>query len=66
MVNEYWLCVQIPATARAVQSEKDKRQRDSDFFAGPSNFLQILRTNRGRGTVATGGFKAVALFFWSI
>jgi hypothetical protein len=63
MAKDYWLCVQIPATTRPVQTEKDKRQRDADFFSGPSNFLRILRTNRGRGTVAIGGSKAVALFF---
>jgi hypothetical protein len=63
MASEYWLCIQIPATPRPVQTEKDKRRRNSDFLGRRPNFLRIRRTNAGRGTAAIEGFEAVALFF---
>ncbi|WP_223552944.1 hypothetical protein [Pseudomonas sp. BF-R-01] len=63
MASEYWLCVQIPATTRLVQTEKDKRRRDPFFLGGPSNFLGIRRTNGGRSAAAIEGFEAVALIF---
>jgi hypothetical protein len=52
MASEYWLCVQITATPRAVQTEKDQRRAIGRFFCRLSNFLPIHRTNRLRGTVA--------------
>ncbi|MHC8308936.1 hypothetical protein ACYZUC_04905 [Pseudomonas sp. GT1P32] len=63
MASEYWLCVQIPATTRPVQTEKDKRRRDPVFLGDPSNFLRIRRTNGGRSAAAIEGFEAVALIF---
>jgi hypothetical protein len=49
MASEYWLCVQIPVTARSVQTEKDKRRRYLAIFRGPSNFLPFHGTNRHSG-----------------
>ena len=51
MANEYWLCVQIPALPRRVQTEKDQWQRNRDFFRVPSNFSRFDGTNRVRDRI---------------
>jgi hypothetical protein len=50
MASEYWLCVQITAVPRPVQTENDQWH----FFAGLSNFSSGDGTNRVRRPTMLG------------